>query len=183
VRADKLREVQDGHDGTWVAHPGLVALAKEVFDAHMPGPHQIERRRDDVHVEPRDLLEVPSGTRTEAGVRHNVRVAVRYLAAWLAGSGCVPIDHLMEDAATAEIARVQLWQWLRHGAILEHGRTLDRPLFQTMLEQEMLGLAASRPPDDLLLRTARELFERLVTSSTCGDFLTIPAYELLTDTK
>lgn len=112
VRADKLREVTAGHDGTWVAHPGLIAVAREVFDARMPGPSQLDNRREDVHVEAADLLQPCLGTITRAGFENNVEVCVRYLAAWLDGNGCVPIHHLMEDAATAEIARAQLWQWL-----------------------------------------------------------------------
>ncbi len=116
VRKDKEREAGDGHDGTWVAHPGLVAIAKEVFDAHMPGPDQLEKMREDVHVTPRDLLAVPGGPISEEGVRNNIRVAIQYLEAWLGGNGCVPLYNLMEDAATAEICRSQIWQWLRHGA-------------------------------------------------------------------
>src|ERR1019366_3892074 len=107
VRADKVREVKAGHDGTWVAHPGLVTIAKEIFDAHMPGPNQLGVKRDDVHMTRAELLSVPSGTRTEAGLRHNVRVGVQYIEAWLRGNGCVPLYSLMEDAATAEISRAQ----------------------------------------------------------------------------
>jgi malate synthase len=119
VRADKLREVKDGHDGTWVAHPGLVAVAREVFDAHMPTPNQLHVKRDDVRVTAEDLLRVPQGTRTEAGLRHNIRVGVQYLESWLRGAGCVPLYDLMEDAATAEISRTQVWQWTRHRATLD----------------------------------------------------------------
>src|SRR5216110_519466 len=119
VRQDKLREVGQGHDGTWVAHPALVAVAREEFDARMRGPHQIHVKRDDVRVTARDLLTAPGGAITEEGLRKNIDVALRYLAAWLAGAGCVPIYDLMEDAATAEISRAQVWQWLRHGARME----------------------------------------------------------------
>ncbi|MEE8123791.1 MAG: malate synthase A, partial [Alphaproteobacteria bacterium] len=121
VRADKEREVGDGHDGTWVAHPGLVAVAKEVFDAHMEGPNQIENRRADVSVTAADLVEVPKGEITEAGLRQNLNVGILYIEAWLRGAGCVPLYNLMEDAATAEISRAQVWQWLRHGARLDDG--------------------------------------------------------------
>src|SRR5260370_9471852 len=113
VRRDKEREVGQGHDGTWVAHPGLVPVARAVFDAHMSGPHQIARQRDDVHVTARDLLTAPPGAVTAAGLRLNLQVALRYLAVWLSGTGCVPIADLMEDAATAEISRAQVWQWRR----------------------------------------------------------------------
>ena len=112
VRADKEREATNGHDGTWVAHPDLVPVAKEVFDRLMPGPNQLKVKRDDVHVTQRDLLEVHKGTRTEAGLRENLRVGVQYIEAWLRGRGAVPIYNLMEDAATAEISRAQVWQWL-----------------------------------------------------------------------
>jgi len=182
VRADKLREVKDGHDGTWVAHPGLVAVAQEVFDAHMPGPHQLHVMRDDVHVAADDLLRVPAGTRTEEGLRHNVRVGVQYLESWLRGLGCVPIYNLMEDAATAEISRTQLWQWVHHGATLADGRKITRAEFSRAMKDELAKLRASlgaarfdagRFPD------ASELFERLVTSESFTEFLTLPAYEYL----
>src|SRR5690348_10279589 len=121
VRADKLREVQAGHDGTWVAHPGLVAVAKAVFDEHMPGPNQISRLREDVHVTAADLLQVPAGEITQAGLELNIDVGIQYLEAWLRGNGCVPIYNLMEDAATAEISRAQLWQWAKYGAQMDDG--------------------------------------------------------------
>ena len=122
MRADKLREVKAGHDGTWVAHPGLVPIAKEIFDAHMPGPNQLARaaRRRERHAR-RTCSRVPEGTRTDAGLRHNVRVGIQYLEAWLRGNGCVPLYNLMEDAATAEISRAQVWQWLHHEATLVDG--------------------------------------------------------------
>ena len=126
VRADKLREVRAGHDGTWVAHPGLVPLAKEIFDEYMPEPNQIWRRREGVHVTAQDLLTVPVGSITEAGLRRNIDVGIRYLESWLRGGGCVPIYNLMEDAATAEICRVQVWQWVKFGATLEDGRTITQ---------------------------------------------------------
>ncbi len=122
VRADKEREVRLGHDGTWVAHPALVQLAREVFDSGMKGPNQLEVLREDVNVTRDDLLRVPEGEITEAGVRADISVALQYLGSWLSGKGCVPINNLMEDAATAEISRAQLWQWIRHGASLSGGR-------------------------------------------------------------
>ena len=121
VRADKEREAGDGHDGTWVAHPGLVPVAREVFDRLMPGPNNLDRMREDVEVSAADLLRVPEGRVTRSGLRNNIDVGLRYLAAWLGGNGCVPIHHLMEDAATAEISRAQLWQWVRHATPLEDG--------------------------------------------------------------
>src|SRR5690606_7307097 len=139
VRADKQREAQAGHDGTWVAHPAPIPLAREVFDAHMPGAHQQDVAREDVQVAAADLLAPSRGTITRAGFDGNVEVCVRYLAAWLDGNGCVPIHHLMEDAATAEIARAQLWQWLHHGDLhLDDGTPVDFSL----LERALLNLPA-----------------------------------------
>src|SRR5206468_4749467 len=137
VRADKEREARDGHDGTWVAHPGLVALARQEFDRHMPDPNQVGRLREEVTVTADDLLAVPRGSITEEGLRTNVRVGVQYLEAWLRGSGCVPLYNLMEDAATAEISRAQVWQWLRHGARLADGRPVTLPLVREIADQEM----------------------------------------------
>src|SRR5258706_12696070 len=119
VRADKLREVKAGHDGTWVAHPGLVPIAKEIFDAHMPGHNQLDVKREDVTVTRDDLLSIPEGARTDSGLRHNIRVGIQYIEAWLRGNGCVPLYNLMEDAATAEISRAQVWQWLHHKAAVD----------------------------------------------------------------
>jgi malate synthase len=184
VRADKLREVRDGHDGTWVAHPGLVPVAREVFDAHMAGPNQLDRLREDVVARADDLLKVPEGTRTEAGLRWNLRVGVQYLEAWLRGAGCVPLYDLMEDAATAEISRTQVWQWLRHGARLEDGRAVTRELVLELLDSEMddvrraVGEAAWR---DGRFEPAVRLFAELTTAPTLADFLTLPAYDVLLD--
>jgi len=179
VRADKLREVRDGHDGTWVAHPGLVPLAKEIFDAHMPMPNQIHRKREDVTVTEDELMRPPRGTRTEAGLRRNISVGLRYLESWLRGTGCVPIDNLMEDAATAEISRAQIWQWVRHGAALEDGRTVTRSLVAKMIDEEMARLAVRpehRSAGDRLGQ-ARSLFEEVALSEGFQEFLTLPAYE------
>ncbi len=179
VRLDKLHEVRSGHDGTWVAHPGLVGLAREIFDAHMPGPHQIARKREDVDVGPAQLLELPLGLITEAGLRQNVDVGVRYLASWLAGQGCVPIYDLMEDAATAEISRTQLWQWIRYGAAMDDGRTVTRALFEQILEEEQAKLQVrmgARAYQASTFPAARELFARLSTAEQLADFLTLPAY-------
>ena len=183
VRADKIREVSDGHDGTWVAHPALVGVARDIFDARMTTPHQIALLRDDVQVTEEDLLRVPEGTRTENGLRHNIRVGVQYLEVWLGGNGCVPLYHLMEDAATAEICRTQIWQWLHHGALLEDGRQLTAELFETTLEEEMTRLRETLGAerfDGGHFTTARRLFQDLSRSDTLQEFLTLPAYaELL----
>ena len=169
VRADKLREVREGHDGTWVAHPALVTIAKQVFDEGMPGPNQLHRLREDVVANAATLLEPPAGTRTENGLRHNIRVGVQYLEAWLGGQGSVPIYNLMEDAATAEISRTQIWQWITHGAALDDGRVVTRALVQQLIAEESAGRLA----------TARALFEAVATSDELEDFLTLPAYEIL----
>jgi malate synthase len=182
VRADKLREVTDGHDGTWVAHPGLVPVANEIFDEHMPGPNQIARKREDVQVTASDLLQVPTGTRTELGLRHNVRVGVQYLEAWLQGNGCVPLYSLMEDAATAEISRTQVWQWLRHGAALDDGQPLGAERFRGILREELERLRAALGPEKYdagRFEQARSLFDRMSTSAEFNEFLTLPAYDEL----
>ncbi len=184
VRADKLREVTDGHDGTWVAHPGLVPVAREVFDAHMKGPNQLTRTRDDVTVTVEDLLRVPEGTRTDAGLRHNIRVGVQYIEAWLRGNGCVPLYNLMEDAATAEISRAQVWQWLHYKAATDDGRPVTPERFRAAVDDEMARVRAE-VGDARFERgrfaEARALFERLSLASTFEDFLTLPAYEMLRD--
>jgi len=182
VRADKLREVTDGHDGTWVAHPGLVSVAREMFDAVMPGPNQLDRLREDVRVTAADLLVLPRGTRTEEGLRLNARVGIQYLEAWLRGNGCVPLYNLMEDAATAEISRTQVWQWIRHGAVLEDGRRVDAALLRQVLDEEMKRIASEVGAERFSrgrFAEARSLFERLSISEVLEEFLTIPAYEML----
>src|SRR5919108_657295 len=182
VRQDKLREVRQGHDGTWVAHPGLVPLAREIFDAHMPGPNQIERRRDDVRVTAQDLLATPPGAITFEGLRTNLDVALRYLAAWLGSLGCVPINDLMEDAATAEISRAQVWQWQRHGARLQDGRSVNAALIQQTLSEVMASLpervGAEAPGADQLSLAARILAD-LTTGADFAEFLTTVAYDYL----
>jgi malate synthase len=186
VRADKQREVRDGHDGTWVAHPGLVQVAREVFDTYMhthaPGPNQIERKREDVQVTAQDLLTVPGGSRTEAGLRHNIRVGVQYLEAWLGGLGCVPLYNLMEDAATAEISRSQVWQWIHHRAPLDDGQPVTQERFRKVLDEEVQALSGALGEARFYagrFREASALFERLSTSETFEEFLTLPAYDLL----
>ena len=164
VRADKLREVTDGHDGTWVAHPALVPIAKEIFDAHMKGPNQLSRLREDVAVTREDLLRVPEGTRTDEGLHHNVRIGIAYLEAWLRGQGCVPLYGLMEDAATAEISRSQVWQQVSHGLVT--AEKLD-----AVIADEMKSFSNGR------FAEAAALFRSLSLSPQMEEFLTLPAYE------
>ncbi len=182
VRLDKVREVEAGHDGTWVAHPGLVALAREVFDAHMPTPNQIGERRAEVTVAGADLLAVPEGTRTEQGLRHNIDVGIRYLEAWLGGTGCVPIYNLMEDAATAEISRSQVWQWIRHGATLDDGRTVTRDLASATVAEVVGRLRDERARTDAerpRLELAASIFETMMTADEFSGWLTTAAYDYL----
>src|SRR5882757_3858915 len=136
VHADKKREAGDGHDGTWVAHPGLVPIAKQEFDAVMKEANQIARKRQDVHVSAADLITMPTGPKTEAGLRQNVAVGIGYVEAWLRGIGCVPLFNLMEDAATAEISRAQIWQWVRHGQKLDDGRLITKDLVRQIVREE-----------------------------------------------
>ncbi len=178
VRADKRREAGDGHDGTWVAHPGLVPIAKEIFDREMPQPNQIARKRQDVHVCSSDLLAVPAGTITEAGLRQNVNVGIGYIEAWLRGIGCVPLHHLMEDAATAEISRAQLWQWIRHGAALEDGRVVNAALCRSVLEEELAKLSETVEPN-ARYSAAAKLFGELIEAPSFAEFLTVPAYDMI----
>ncbi|TPW20665.1 MAG: malate synthase [Elusimicrobia bacterium] len=175
VLADKEREAGDGHDGTWVAHPGLVPVAAGVFDRLMPAPNQLAKRLPDLRVAAADLLAVPSGTRTEEGLRSNLSIGVQYLAAWLSGNGCVPLKNLMEDAATAEISRAQVWQWVRHGALLSDGRPVTAALARAVLSEEVAKVAPDRYAAGRLALAAK-LFEDMFTAPRCVDFLTVPAY-------
>ncbi|MBL8767796.1 MAG: malate synthase A [Planctomycetes bacterium] len=182
VRADKTREVNDGHDGTWVAHPALVPIARAVFAAKMTGDHQLGVLRDDVHVTAADLLAIPTGTRTEAGLRANLRIGVQYLEAWLRGSGCVPLEHLMEDAATAEISRTQIWQQLHWNAPLADGRPVDRAFVKRLLAEELAAIAHALGPERFTagrFAQARALFSDLCFAETLPDFLTLAAYDAL----
>jgi malate synthase len=179
VRADKEREATDGHDGTWVAHPALVPVAKEIFDRIMPTSNQIHRRRQDVAVTAADLLRVPDGVRTETGLRQNIAIGIGYVEAWLRGIGCVPLNHLMEDAATAEISRAQIWQQLHHGATLEDGRVIDRALFRALLADEVakietrLGAAFRKTR----FKEAAKMFRDWSEAPRFVEFLTLPAYD------
>ncbi|MGI9169876.1 MAG: malate synthase A, partial [Caulobacteraceae bacterium] len=182
VRADKDREAGDGHDGTWVAHPDLVQTAMEVFDRLMPGANQLDVSRADVSVSREDMLEVHAGARTEAGLRENIRVGVRYIEAWLRGRGAVPLYNLMEDAATAEIARTQIWQWISRGATLEDGRAITADLFKAVLAEEIsaLKVAMTAPVFDAgRFAEAVRLFSDMSLADRCEEFLTLPAYDLL----
>jgi malate synthase len=182
VRSDKLREVRAGHDGTWVAHPGLVGVAREIFDAHMKTPNQIRIARDDVRVGPADLLRVPTGEITEKGLRTNINVGVLYLESWLRGSGCVPLYNLMEDAATAEISRSQVWQWIRHGARMNDGRTVTRDLVHATLAEEMARIRAGVGESAYAAGrydTASKLFAEMMTSEEFAEFMPSLAYQFL----
>jgi malate synthase len=176
VREDKLREVWAGHDGTWVAHPGLIPIAKFVFDTYMPHPNQLDRLTSSTTTAA-DLLCAPSGAVTEAGLSLNVDVGLQYLTAWLGGDGCVPIYNLMEDAATAEISRAQVWQWMRHGAKLEDGRTITPAMVRGMIHEHVEKLSKRLPESQL--STAAHLFDEMVNAKEFPEFLTLRAYDYL----
>jgi malate synthase len=182
VRADKLREANDGHDGTWVAHPGLVPIALEIFDEVMPQPNQIDRQRDDVQVSAADLLLAPPGAITEHGVRWNIKVGIQYVEAWLGGNGCVPLYSLMEDAATAEISRAQIWQWLHHRAVLSDGRPFTPELYDQFVEEELRAIRAeigAARYEGGHFPLATQIFKNMSKQEPMVDFLTLPAYEHL----
>ena len=183
VRADKRREALDGHDGTWVAHPGLVPVALEVFNEIMKGPNQIDKKREDVYVTAANLVQVPEGRITEDGLRNNISVSLQYLESWLRGSGCVPINNLMEDAATVEIARSQIWQWVHHPeGILSNGQDITVELFHQLMTEELAKLKASLGERQYATRrfaTASEILDKIISSNEFVEFLTLPAYQIL----
>jgi malate synthase len=182
VRADKEREAGSGNDGTWVAHPDLVPVAEEVFNRMMPKANQLDVLRDDVKASRDKLLEVHEGDRTEAGLRLNIRVGIQYIEAWLKGRGAVPLYNLMEDAATAEISRMQVWQWIYHRATLKDGRVVTADLFEKVLDDEMKKLRQALGPtnyDSGRFDEAIEIFKNMSLSMDVEEFLTIPAYELI----
>lgn len=184
VRADKLREATDGCDGTWVAHPGLVGIAKTIFDEHMPTPNQVHKKRNDVTVTAKDLLNFqPESPITEAGLRNNISVGIQYIGAWLAGNGCVPVYNLMEDAATAEISRSQIWQWIRSPkGVLADGRKVTKELFRQMLPEELAKvrkLLGEEAWQAARYEEAAGLFDEITTGDYV-EFLTLPGYETLT---
>jgi malate synthase len=182
VRQDKLREVKAGHDGTWVAHPGLVGVAKAVFDEYMPGANQIDVKRNDVNVSAAALLKVTKGDITDKGLRLNIDVGIQYLESWLRGSGCVPIYNLMEDAATAEISRTQVWQWRRYAATLADGRTVTtemvREAIASTLDSIRNKMGAARFESSRFPQAA-QLFEQMIVSDHLSEFLTLEAYRFL----
>ncbi|HEX5477918.1 MAG TPA: malate synthase A, partial [Burkholderiales bacterium] len=181
VRADKEREATDGFDGTWVAHPGLVSVAKEVFDRIMPQANQVSRKREDVSVEAKDLLDFqPQSPITEQGLRTNINVGLQYIGSWLAGQGCVPINHLMEDAATAEISRTQIWQWVRSPkGVLADGRKVTLEMFRQMLAEELRKVCALPGSYGMKYDEAAWLLDRLVSNDEFIEFLTEPAYDMV----
>jgi malate synthase len=183
VREDKLREVHAGHDGTWVAHPGLVAVAKAIFDQFMPGKNQIRPPAEPrSHITAENLVEIPKGKITEAGLRRNIDVALQYLESWLRGNGCVPIYNLMEDAATAEISRTQIWQWIRYGARLDDGRAITAEMHDALLGEilekarnamssEGFGASCFARAAELLQELSRGDFREFLTTTAYGDLV------------
>ena len=172
VRADKLREVRAGHDGTWVAHPALASIAVDIFNKYMPTPNQMHIRREEVHVTANDLLNmnVP-GSVTEAGIRKNLNIGIGYMEGWLRGVGCVPINYLMEDAATAEVSRSQLWQWCKHGVTTAEGKTVTKDYALRLLNEQAKELE-SKAPKGNKYQLAAKYFEGQVTGEDYADFLT-----------
>jgi malate synthase len=183
VRADKEREANDGHDGTWVAHPALVPVAMEVFNEVMPQPNQVDKKLENFETTAAELLAVPEGTITEAGLRNNISVGVQYTEAWLRGSGAVPLFNLMEDAATAEISRTQVWQWIHHPkGILSDGRKVTIELFEQILAEELQKIKTTIGEElynASKFELASDLFHKMTTSEELADFLTLPGYEFL----
>lgn len=182
VKEDKIREANAGHDGTWIAHPGLAPIAVDAFDAVMPSANQLEKMRGDVNINAKDLLKVPSGDITEEGIRTNIRVGIQYLEVWLLGNGCVPLYNLMEDAATAEISRAQLWQWMHHSAKLNDGRQFTTELFEKWLNEELNVIQTEIGENRFKegkFEQASTLFSNMIKKNEFDEFLTVPAYELL----
>lgn len=183
VKADKQREAQNGHDGSWVAHPGLVPIVKQVFDEIMPAPNQVEKQIENLNVSAADLLRVPEGVITESGLRTNISVSIQYIEAWLRGSGAVPIFHLMEDAATAEISRAQIWQWIRHPkGVLADGRNVTLDLVQQLGVEELAKIKNTIGEEAFAAEkfaVAYEIFSNLITNDQFEDFLTVPGYAYL----
>jgi malate synthase len=184
VRADKEREAKDGHDGTWIAHPGMISTAMEVFDEYMPTPNQIDKQRPDVNPTAEDLLEKPEGTITMEGFRNNISVGIQYLGAWLAGRGAVPVFNLMEDTATAEISRAQVWQWIHHPqGILEDGTEVTPELFREVMREELERIKNDIVGPERYERDefgeAAKLFDRISTQDEFIEFLTLPGYDYL----
>ncbi len=181
VSADKLREVRNGHDGTWVAHPGLVPVALKVFDEHMPTPNQLDKQFN-YKIKAADLLKRPEGDITEAGLRNNINVGIGYVEAWINGNGCVPLHNLMEDAATAEISRTQVWQWLKYGATLSDGRKVTKELVLKTIDEEVAAYKAQLGEERFYkgrFAEAAGIMARMSTADKCADFLTLASYDYL----
>jgi malate synthase len=182
VSNDKLTEVKNGHDGTWVAHPALVQVAMDIFNQYMPTQNQIFNKREDVRVSAKDLIQAPLGTITEAGLRNNINVGILYIESWLRGNGAAAIYNLMEDAATAEISRTQIWQWIHNSAQLDDGRTITYALYRQFLPEELDKIkdyVGTANFDNGKFSEATSLFDRLVKDKEFIDFLTLPAYDLI----
>lgn len=182
VKTDKLQEVQNGHDGTWVAHPGLVSIAMDIFDKYMPQPNQIENKREDVNIEAQDLIAAPKGTITEEGLRLNINVGILYIESWLRGVGAAAIYNLMEDAATAEISRTQVWQWIQAGASLEDNRVITYELCQELLVEELAKIKSyvgQQAYETGQFEKATKLFNDLISDNNFVEFLTVPAYQFI----
>jgi malate synthase len=182
VVTDKQREVQNGHDGTWVAHPDLVPLAKSVFDKHMPTANQIHVKREDVKVTAEDLLAIPKGTITEEGVRKNISISVLYIASWLNGQGAAALHHLMEDAATAEISRSQLWQWLQNEVVLDNNKTLNEDYYHRLAMDEfekIKKIVGDENHESQNYHLAEQLLDNLVVNDNFVEFLTLVGYKYL----
>jgi malate synthase len=190
VRADKQREADNGHDGTWVAHPGLASTAMEIFNAHLDNKktgnqsNQLEvLREQDAPITAADLLQPSAGECTEEGMRLNIRITLQYIEAWIRGLGCVPIYGLMEDAATAEISRTSIWQWIHHGVTLSNGKLVTKDLFKQFLQEEMINVRKELGEEKFAggkFERAAGIFIELNTRDTLADFLTVPAYRELT---
>ena len=182
VQDDKEREARAGHDGTWIAHPGLAPIAMDAFNSVMPESNQIHNMRNEVEVTADDLLVVPSGDITESGIRTNIRVGIQYIEAWLRGNGCVPLYHLMEDAATAEISRAQLWQWIHHEAKLDEGNQITEHQFDEWMEEELEVIKSEIGEDrynEGRFKDASTLFAEMIKKEEFDEFLTLPAYNYL----
>lgn len=182
VRQDKLREAKDGHDGTWVAHPGLVKVAMDVFNEYMPNANQLDKLREDVNVSAKNLIEVPKGTITENGLRLNINVGILYIESWLRGVGAAAIYNLMEDAATAEISRTQVWQWIKYNSKLDDDRTITYDLYKELLPEELEKIekyVGNEAYKNGKFKEAIALFDKLISNEDFAEFLTLPAYQLL----
>jgi malate synthase len=180
VIADKEREAQNGHDGTWVAHPGLVAVAMKVFNEKMPTPNQMQVKREELQITESQLLEIPLGTVTENGIRKNINVGILYVESWLMGVGAAALYHLMEDAATAEISRTQLWLWLQKEVVLENGTLCSKALYQTLIEEELVKIknyVGEERFNQGKFDLATQLFTTMLFATELDDFLTLEAYK------